>query len=123
MRMVDIEDFFVDQLSVLDSSVTNLLHAWGYAEGDRLNERALGSIHDSLRRISGETPATFADARNDLVLGIAAFIAEFGLPLDDAERVIIETAESYLGETAEGEPLAVLEALFGRALALWSAEQ
>lgn len=123
MRMVDIDDFLEDQLSVLDASVVNLLHVWGYMEGDRLNERALGSIHDSLRRISGETPATFADARNDLVLGIAVFIAEFGLPMDDAERALIEAADSYIGELERGEHPGLLESLFGQALATWRAEQ
>ena len=123
MRMVDIENFFVDQLSVLDSSVTNLLHAWGYAEGDRLNERALGSAHDSLRRISEEMPESFAQARSNLVLSVAVFIAEFGLPMDDAERALIEAADSYIGELESGGPYGKLEKLFGQALTAWRAEQ
>ena len=77
----------------------------------------------TMRRISLEAVSTYPEARGALVLGLATFIVTFALPADDAERAIIETAESYLGETAEGEPLGALEALFGRALALWSAEQ
>ena len=34
MRMVDIDDFIEDQLSVIDASVVNLLKGWGYTEGD-----------------------------------------------------------------------------------------
>ena len=34
MRMVDIDDFIEDQLSVIDASVVNLLQGWGYTEGD-----------------------------------------------------------------------------------------
>ena len=123
MRMVDIEDFFVDQLSVIDASVVNLLHAWGYMEGERIADGVLGSAHDSLRLISGETPATFADARNDLVLSVAVLIAEFGLPMDDAERALIEAADSYIGELESGGPYGKLEKLFGQALTAWRAEQ
>lgn len=123
MRMVDIEDFFVDQMGTIDASVVSLLHGWGYEDSERLDDGLLWSIHDSLRRISLEAVSTYPEARGALVLGLATLIVTFALPADDAERAIIETAESYLGETAEGEPLGALEALFGRALALWSAEQ
>ncbi len=34
MRMVDIDDFIEDQMSVIDASVVNLLQGWGYTEGD-----------------------------------------------------------------------------------------
>ena len=122
MRMVDIDDFIEDQLSVIDASVVNLLHGCGYEWSIRSCE-LLWSIHDSLRRISLEAVSTYPEARGALVLGLATYIVTFALPADYAERAIIETAESYLGETAEGEPLGALEALFGRALELWSAEQ
>lgn len=118
-----IDNFLEDQMGTIDASVVSLLHGCGYEDSERLDDGLLWSIHDSLRRISLEAVSTYPEARGALVLGLATFIVTFALPADDAERVIIETAESYLGETAEGERLGALEALFGRALALWSAEQ
>ena len=56
MRMVDIDDFIEDQLSVIDASVVNLLQGWGYTElhefGRKRNDRALlsGRIRDTLSR-------------------------------------------------------------------------
>lgn len=114
MRMVDIDDFIEDQLSVIDASVVNLLHGWGYTEGER---------YDSLRQVSEEMPESFAQARSNLVLSVAVFIAEFGLPMDDAERALIEAADSYTGELESGGPYGKLEKLFGQALTAWRAEQ
>ena len=123
MRMVDIDDFLEDQLSVLDASVVNLLHAWGYMEGERLADGILESIYDSLRQVSEEVPESFAQARSNLVLSVAVFIAEFGLPMDDAERSLIECADKYLGDLESGGPYGKLEKLFGQALTAWRAEQ
>ncbi len=78
MRMVDIDDFIEDQLSVIDASVVNLLQGWGYTEGERM---------------------------------------------DDAERALIEAADSYIGELESGGPYGKLEKLFGQALTAWRAEQ
>ena len=123
MRMVMIDDFLEDQMSIIDASVVNLLHAWGYMEGERIADGVLGSAHDSLRRISEEMPESFAQARSNLVLSVAVFIAEFGLPMDDAERALIEAADSYIGELESGGPYGKLEKLFGQALTAWRAEQ
>ncbi len=123
MRMVDIDDFIEDQLSVIDASVVNLLQGWGYTEGERLADGILESIYDSLRQVSEEMPESFAQARSNLVLSVAVFIAEFGLPMDDAERALIEAADSYIGELESGGPYGKLEKLFGQALTAWRAEQ
>ena len=63
MRMVDIEDFFVDQMGTIDASVVSLLHGWWYEDSERLDDGLLWSIHDSLRRVSLEAVSTYPEAR------------------------------------------------------------
>ena len=121
--MVMIDGFLEDQMGTIDASVVSLLHGCGYEDSERLDDGILESIYDSLRQVSEEMPESFAQARSNLVLSVAVFIAEFGLPMDDAERALIEAADSYIGELESGGPYGKPEKIFGQALTAWRAEQ